>query len=73
MMRMYQRQETGVGLCTEDVLFYPFFFLTDIRLLHGFPRDKFRCKTLRGSNAYQTEAFGNRGRIRMWYQTRTMP
>ena len=49
MMRVYQRQETGVGLRTEDVPFYPFFFLTDIRLLHGFPRDKFRCKTLRGA------------------------
>ena len=53
MMRVYQRQETGVELRTEDVPFYPFFFLTDIRLLHGFPRDKFRCKTLRGSNAYR--------------------
>jgi DNA polymerase elongation subunit (family B) len=53
MMRVYQRQETGAELCTEDVPFYPFFFLTDIRLLHGFPRDKFRCKTLRGSNAYR--------------------
>ena len=53
MMRVYQRQETGAGLHTEDVPFYPFFFLTDIRLLHGFPRDKFRCKTLHGSNAYR--------------------
>ncbi|HEY5868360.1 MAG TPA: DNA polymerase, partial [Candidatus Tectomicrobia bacterium] len=47
-MRVYQRQETGAGLRTEDVPCYPFFFLTDIRLLHGFPRDKFRCKTLQG-------------------------
>src|SRR5215470_2076425 len=53
MMRVYQRQETGSGLHTEDVPFYPFCFLTDIRLLHGFPRDKFRCKTLHGSNAYR--------------------
>src|SRR5215510_6609013 len=53
LMRVYQRQETGVELRTEDVPFYPFFFLTDIRLLHGFPRDKFRCKTLQGSNAYR--------------------
>ncbi len=52
-MRVYQRHETGTGLHTEDVPFYPFFFLTDIRLLHGFPRDKFRCKTLHGSNAYR--------------------
>jgi len=53
LMRVYQRHETGAGLHTEAVPFYPFFFLTDIRLLHGFPRDKFRCKTLRGSNAYR--------------------
>jgi DNA polymerase elongation subunit (family B) len=53
MMRVYQRQETGIGLHTQDVPCYPFFFLTDIRLLHGFPRDKFRCKTLHGSNAYR--------------------
>jgi len=53
MMRVHQRCETGTGLHTEDVPFYPFFFLTDIHLLHGFPRDKFRCKTLRGSNAYR--------------------
>src|SRR5262249_37466606 len=52
LMRVYQRQEAGAGLRTEDVPFYPFFFLTDIRLLHDFPRHKFRCKTLRGSNAY---------------------
>jgi len=53
MMRVYQRHETGVELHTADVPFYPFFFLTDIRLLHGFPRAKFRCKTLQGSNAYR--------------------
>lgn len=53
MMRVYQRDETGMALHTEDVPFYPFFFLTDIRLLHGFPRGKFRCKTLQGSNAYR--------------------
>ena len=53
MMRVYQRDETGVELHTEDALFYPFFFLTDMRLLHGFPREKFRCKTLQGSNAYR--------------------
>ena len=36
MMRVHQRCETGTGLHTEDVPFYPFFFLTDIHLLHGF-------------------------------------
>src|SRR5262245_28802214 len=53
LMRVYQRDAGQSGLHTEDVPFYPFFFLTDIRLLHGFPRDKFRCKTLQGSNAYR--------------------
>lgn len=53
MMRVYQRDKTDGGVHTEDVPFYPFFFLTDIRLLHGFPRDTFRCKTLQGSNVYR--------------------
>ena len=53
MMRVYQRDATGSSLHTEDAPFYPFFFLTDIRLLQGFPRDKLRCKTLQGSNPYR--------------------
>ena len=53
MMRVYQRDATPSSLHAEDVPFYPFFFLTDIRLLHGFPRGKFRCKTLQGSNPYR--------------------
>ncbi|MBM3225460.1 MAG: DNA polymerase, partial [Candidatus Tectomicrobia bacterium] len=38
---------------TTDVPFYPFFFLTDRELLHGFPRTAFRWKTLQGANAYR--------------------
>src|SRR5262245_50836931 len=53
MMRVYQRDATCSMIYTADVPFYPFFFLTDIRLLQGFPREKFRCKTLQGSNAYR--------------------
>src|SRR3989454_2580985 len=53
MMRVYQRDVTHSSVHTADVPFYPFFFLTDIRLLQGFPRDKFRCQTLQGSNAYR--------------------
>jgi len=53
IMRVYQRDATQSGLRTEDVPFYPFFFLTDSRLLHGFPREKLRCKTLQGGNAYR--------------------
>src|SRR5215831_11349935 len=53
MMRVYQRDATQSSVHTVDVPFYPFFFLTDIRLLQGFPRYKLRCKTLQGSNAYR--------------------
>ena len=53
MMRVYQRDTAHSGVHTAEVPFYPFFFLTDIRLLHGFPRDTFRCKTLQGSNVYR--------------------
>lgn len=52
-MRLYQRAATGGALGTVDVPFYPFFFLTDIRLLHGFPRHAWRCQTLQGDNAYR--------------------
>lgn len=51
-VRVYQRMATGVTE-TTDVPFYPFFFLTDLRLLHGFPRQAFRGKTLDGDNAYR--------------------
>src|SRR5215471_15957346 len=53
MMRVYQRDATSSSVHTTDVPFYPFFFLTDRRLLQGFPRDKFRCKTLQGDNPYR--------------------
>lgn len=53
MMRVYQRDTTGQALTAQDVPFYPFFFLTDTRLLQGFPRHTYRCKTLRGHNAYR--------------------
>lgn len=33
MMRVYRRDETCAGLLAEEVPFYPFFFLADIRLL----------------------------------------
>jgi DNA polymerase I len=52
-MRLYRRQETHASLVVEDVPFYPFFFLSDIRLLQGFPRQRFLCQTLKGSNDYR--------------------
>jgi DNA polymerase, archaea type len=53
MMRLYRREETGTDLRTEDVPFYPFFFLSDLGLLRGFPRQRFLCQTLKGSNPYR--------------------
>lgn len=50
-MRVYQRQ--GTGLTVTDVPWYPFFFLTDMRFLRGFPRTQFRCQTLHGPQAYR--------------------
>ena len=50
MMRLYQRDLPSARLQTEDVPFYPFFFLSDLRLLQGFPRQRIRCKTLAGEN-----------------------
>ncbi|MGQ4808606.1 hypothetical protein NKDENANG_01993 [Candidatus Entotheonellaceae bacterium PAL068K] len=52
-MRLYRRAAASADLFTEDVTVYPFFFLSDRRLLRGFPRQRFRCQTLRGSNDYR--------------------
>jgi DNA polymerase I len=52
MMRLYRRVPAPASLSTEDVPFYPFFFLSDIRLLQGFPRRRFLCQTLQGKNYY---------------------
>ncbi|MEE9148060.1 MAG: DNA polymerase domain-containing protein [Candidatus Tectomicrobia bacterium] len=53
LMRLYQRSEGGTTLHTDDVPFYPFCFLSDIRLLRHVPRRHFRCKTLAGNNYYR--------------------
>jgi DNA polymerase elongation subunit (family B) len=53
MMRLYRRERGQAGLHTEDVPFYPFLFLTDVRLLRGFPRRRFLCQALKGSNDYR--------------------
>lgn len=52
-MRLYQRDLTTAALQTQDVPWYPFFFLTDMRLLHGFPRARWRYKPLHGDNPYR--------------------
>lgn len=53
MMRLYRRPPSTTGVETEDVPFYPFFFLTDIQLLRNFPRQRYLLQTLKGANAYR--------------------
>lgn len=53
MMRLYRREALHAGLVIEDAPFYPFFFLSDIRLLQGFPRQRYLCQTLDSSNFYR--------------------
>ncbi len=53
LMRVYRRAPCDTHLYTDDVPFYPFFFLSDIQLLRGFPRQRYRLKTLAGDNAYR--------------------
>lgn len=52
-MRVYQRRQPDGVLWAEDVPYYPFLFLTDFQALRGFPRQRFRCQTLRGRHAYR--------------------
>lgn len=53
LMRTYWRAPGSERLQTEEVPFYPFFFLSDMELLRGFPRQRYRLKTLMGNNAYR--------------------
>ena len=53
MMRLYRRDETHAGLRTEDAPFYPFFFLSDIKLLRDFPRQRYLVQTLKGANDHR--------------------
>jgi DNA polymerase elongation subunit (family B) len=53
MMRLYQRQETCTTVRVEDIPWYPFFFLSDLQLLRGFPRQRYLCQTLQGNNDYR--------------------
>lgn len=52
-VRVYRRPDDLAGIVEEEVPFYPFFFLTDIQLLSGFPRDAFRFQELAGDNPYR--------------------
>lgn len=52
VVRLYRRLATD-EVVTEDVPFYPFFFLTEIELLQGFPRERFKYQTLDGPGPYR--------------------
>jgi DNA polymerase I len=50
-IRVYIRENDGIR--HEDVRFYPFFYVSDVKLLTGFPTDKFKYKPLKGSGFYR--------------------
>lgn len=51
-MRLYRRAPDGT-VAHEDVPWHPFFFLSDLALLAGFPRARFRYQTLAGDGFYR--------------------
>ncbi len=53
IMRIYRRSDDGTRVLETDQPFYPFFFLADIELLRGFPRDRFHFQELAGDNYYR--------------------
>lgn len=53
LVRVYRRSEDGLSVESEDVPFYPFFFLTDPDLLRGFPRERYKIAPLNGANPYR--------------------
>lgn len=51
-VRLYRRGPDGSRVEEEDD-FYPFLFLSDVRLLRGFGRERFRFQELEGANYYR--------------------
>ena len=51
-MRVYRRLEDDT-VVSEDEDHHPFFLLSDMAVLRGFPRERFRFQTLDGDNAYR--------------------
>ncbi|QXD14627.1 DNA polymerase [Rhodocaloribacter litoris] len=52
-VRVYRRSPDGRHIETETAPFFPFFFLSDITLLNGFPRERFRFQRLAGDNFFR--------------------
>ncbi len=51
-MRLYRRRSL-TEVETEDVRVHPFFFLSDVDLLRGFPRDRFQFQELAGAGFFR--------------------
>lgn len=51
LVRVYRREDGYVQ--EDDEAFYPFFFVTDVQLLKGFPRQRFRYQELEGDGFYR--------------------
>ena len=52
-VRVYRRSEDGTRVYAETEPFYPFLFLSDVALLRGFPRERYRFQRLEGDNFYR--------------------
>lgn len=51
-MRLYRRR-SPTEVETEDVRVHPFFFLSDVDLLRGFPRERFQFQELAGTGFFR--------------------
>ncbi len=52
-VRIYRRSEDGAHVTAEEAPFHPFFFLSDIDLLRGFARGRFRFQALAGDGFFR--------------------
>ena len=52
-VRVYRRSEDGACVSEEIQPFYPFFFISDVELLRGFPRERYQFQPLQGANFYR--------------------
>ena len=47
-MHVWRRSEDGLRVTVSEVPFYPFVFVSDVRLLTGFDRSRYRFQKLKG-------------------------
>ncbi len=53
LVRIYQRSEDFAEVLEREEPFFPFFFLSDAKLLSGFPREQYQMQALQGENFYR--------------------